>query len=179
MFWRSRALYFHQKSIKNDVGTRGGIGTDFFMIFDGFRPPFRGPFPRKSEKKRCRKRRRIRRRKKSEKRAKRRSFEEAGVRGGGARGFESGENSEIRTEPTCESPKHAGPGGGGGYLKARAPLPPAPNENLEDSNLESESSLEGSLGVFLGSWRFWGPSFGTLEALRWHLGILNCLQDMF
>ncbi len=29
-----------RKSIKNDVGTRCGIGTDFFMIFDGFWPPF-------------------------------------------------------------------------------------------------------------------------------------------
>ena len=40
-----------EKSIKNGVGTRGGIGTDFFMIFDGFRPPFRGPFSRKNDKK--------------------------------------------------------------------------------------------------------------------------------
>jgi hypothetical protein len=28
------------KSFKNDVGTRGGVGTDFFMMFDGFGPPF-------------------------------------------------------------------------------------------------------------------------------------------
>jgi hypothetical protein len=28
-----------EKLIKRDVGTRGGIGTDFFMIFDGFWPP--------------------------------------------------------------------------------------------------------------------------------------------
>ena len=25
-----------EKSIKNDVGSRCGIGTDFFMFFDGF-----------------------------------------------------------------------------------------------------------------------------------------------
>ena len=29
-----------RKSTTNDVGTRCGIGTDFFMIFDGFGPPF-------------------------------------------------------------------------------------------------------------------------------------------
>ena len=32
-----------EKSIKNDVGTRGGIGTDFFMIVDGFGYQFRAP----------------------------------------------------------------------------------------------------------------------------------------
>ncbi len=29
-----------RESIKNDVRTRCGIGTDFFMIFHGFWPPF-------------------------------------------------------------------------------------------------------------------------------------------
>ena len=29
-----------KKSIKNDVGTRGGFGTVFFMIFYEFWPPF-------------------------------------------------------------------------------------------------------------------------------------------
>ena len=32
-----------EKSIKTGVGTRAGIGTDVFMIFYGFWPPFRAP----------------------------------------------------------------------------------------------------------------------------------------
>ena len=40
-----------RKSIKNDVGTRCGIGTDFFMIFDGFGPPFWAPKSQKIKKK--------------------------------------------------------------------------------------------------------------------------------
>ena len=104
-FGGSRALYFHQQSIKNDVGTRGGIGTDFFMIFDGFRPPFRGPKSRKNDKKRCRKRTRIRTRKKSEKRTKRSIGEvdrgRAGGRGGGARGLNSERIRRSGQEPTC------------------------------------------------------------------------------
>ncbi len=40
-----------RKSIKNDVGTRCGIGTDFFMIFNGFWPPFWGPKSQKFDKK--------------------------------------------------------------------------------------------------------------------------------
>jgi hypothetical protein len=40
-----------EKAIKNAVGTRGGIWTGFFMIFDGFRPPFWGQFREKSYKK--------------------------------------------------------------------------------------------------------------------------------
>ena len=40
-----------RKSIKNDVGTRCGIGTDFFMIFDGFGPPFGAPASRTVDQK--------------------------------------------------------------------------------------------------------------------------------
>ena len=35
--------FWVEKSIKNDVGTRCGIGTDFFMIFGRFWSPFWGP----------------------------------------------------------------------------------------------------------------------------------------
>ena len=49
-FRRSRALFFGLKIDKNGVGTRCGIGTDFFMIFDGFGPPFWAPKSRKSIK---------------------------------------------------------------------------------------------------------------------------------
>ena len=40
-----------QKSIKNDVGTRCGIGTDFFTIFDRFWPKFWSPKSIKNDKK--------------------------------------------------------------------------------------------------------------------------------
>jgi hypothetical protein len=39
MFWRVQLSILLEQMIKHDVGTRGGIGTDFFMIFDGFWPP--------------------------------------------------------------------------------------------------------------------------------------------
>ena len=40
-----------EKSIKNDVGTRCGIGTDFFMIFGRFWPPFWSPKSIKNQQK--------------------------------------------------------------------------------------------------------------------------------